>query len=54
MDEKTKDKLNKVAEETGHALGDVADVAGHAVAGTVKGVADGVEAVSAHHDDDVK
>ena len=51
MDEQTKDKLKEAAKKTGHVLGDIADVAGHTVAGTVKGVADGVEAVS-HHDED--
>lgn len=49
MDEETKDKLKKGAKATAHGLGDIAEVAGHIVAGTVKGAADGVEAVSEHH-----
>lgn len=52
MDEETKDKLKKAAKDSGHVLGDIADVAGHTVAGTVKGVADGVEAVSDHDKQD--
>lgn len=49
MEEKTKENLKKGAKATAHGLGDIAQVAGHIVAGTVKGAADGIEAVSAHH-----
>ena len=49
MDEKTKEEWKKGAEATLHGLGDVADVAGHVVSGSVKGAADGIETVSAHH-----
>ena len=51
MDEKTKENLKKGAKVTAHGLGDIAEVAGHIVAGTVKGAADGVEAVANHHRD---
>ena len=50
MDEKTKEELKKGAKATLHGLGDVADVAGHVVTGSVKGAADGIETVSAHHE----
>jgi len=49
VEEETKDKLKKGAKATAHGLGDIAEVAGHIVAGTVKGAADGIEAVSEHH-----
>lgn len=52
MEEKTKENLKKGAKATAHGLGDIAEVAGHIVAGTVKGAADGVEAVSRHHKQD--
>ena len=52
MEEKTKENLKKGAKATAHGLGDIAEVAGHIVAGTVKGAADGIEAVSAHHKKD--
>jgi hypothetical protein len=51
MEEKTKENLKKGAKVTAHGLGDIAEVAGHIVAGTVKGAADGVEAVANHHRD---
>ena len=49
MGEKAKRDWEKGFEVAGHGLEDVADVAGHIVSGSVKGAADGVEAVSAHH-----
>lgn len=52
MEDKTKENLKKGAKATAHGLGDIAEVAGHIVAGTVKGAADGVEAVSRHHKQD--
>lgn len=52
MEDKTKENLKKGAKATAHGLGDIAEVAGHIVAGTVKGAADGIEAVSAHHKKD--
>lgn len=54
MEEETKDKLKKGAKVTAHGLGDVAEVAGHMIAGTFKGAADGIEAVSSHHREDGK
>lgn len=51
MDEETKERLKKGAKITAHGLGDVAEVAGHIVEGTVKGAADGIEAVSKQHKD---
>ena len=47
MDEKSKKDLKDGGEHLLHGLEDVADVVGQGVAGTVKGVADGVESVSA-------
>jgi hypothetical protein len=47
MDEKSKKDLKDGGEHLLHGLEDVADVVGHGVAGTVKGVADGVESASA-------
>ncbi len=49
MEEKTKENLKKGAKATAHGLGDVAEVAGHIVGGTIKGAADGIEAVSRRH-----
>lgn len=49
MDEKTKHNVKKGFETAGHGLADVADVVGHVVTGSVKGAADGIESVSAHH-----
>ena len=49
MDEKTKHNVKKGLEVTGHGLADVANVVGHVVTGSVKGAADGIESVSAHH-----
>lgn len=49
MEEETKEKWKKGAKVTAHGLADVAEVAGHIVAGTAKGAADGIEAVSSHH-----
>lgn len=54
MEEKTKENLKKGAKATAHGLGDIAEVAGHIVAGTVKGAADGIESVSAHHKEEKK
>lgn len=47
MDEKTKKDLKDAGEHTVHGVEDVADVVGHGIGGTVKGLADGVEAASA-------
>lgn len=47
MDEKTKKDLKDAGEHTVHGVEDVADVVGHGIGGTVKGIADGVEAASA-------
>jgi hypothetical protein len=52
MEEETKEKLKKGAKATAHGLGDVAEVAGHIVGGTLKGAADGIEEVAAHHKKD--
>jgi hypothetical protein len=49
MEDETKDKLKKGAKATAHGLGDVAEVAGHIIVGTIKGAADGIEEVAAHH-----
>lgn len=49
MEEEAKEKWKKGAKVTAHGLADVAEVAGHIVAGTAKGAADGIEAVSSHH-----
>jgi len=51
VEEETKEKWKKGAKATAHGLGDVAEVAGHIIAGTAKGAADGIEAVSSHHRD---
>ena len=51
LEEETKEKWKKGAKVTAHGLADVAEVAGHIVAGTAKGAADGIEAVSNHHRD---
>ena len=48
MDEKSKKDLKDGGEHLLHGLEDVVEVVGHGVAGTVKGVADGVESVSAN------
>lgn len=45
--EKPKNHLEDLGEHTLHGAEDVADVIGHGVGGTVKGLADGVEAASA-------
>jgi hypothetical protein len=47
MKEKSKKDLKAGGEHLLHGLEDVAEVVGHGVAGTVKGVADGVESASA-------
>jgi hypothetical protein len=47
MDEKSKKDLKDGGKHLLHGLEDVAEVVGHGVAGTVKGVADGVESASA-------
>jgi hypothetical protein len=47
MDEKLKKDLEDGGEHLLHGVDDVADVIGHGAAGAVKGVADGVESVSA-------
>jgi hypothetical protein len=47
MNEKSKKDLKDGGEHLLHGLEDVAEVVGHGVAGTVKGVADGVESASA-------
>jgi hypothetical protein len=47
MDEKSKKDLKDGGEHLLHGLEDVAEVVGHGVAGTIKGVADGVENASA-------
>lgn len=47
MDEKTKKDLEDAGDHILHGAEDAADVIGHGVAGTVKGVADGVESASA-------
>ena len=52
MEEETKEKLKKGAKATAHGLGDVAEVTGHIVGGTLKGAADGIEEVAAHHKKD--
>ena len=49
MEDETKDKLKKGAKATAHGLGDVAEVASHIIGGTIKGAADGIEEVAAHH-----
>lgn len=48
MDEKSKKNLKNGGKHLLHGLEDVAEVVGHGVAGTVKGVADGVESASAN------
>lgn len=47
MDEKQKKDLKDLGEHALHAAEDAVDVVGHGAAGTVKGVADGVESASA-------
>jgi hypothetical protein len=47
MDQAKKDEGKKVGTHLLHGVEDVGEVLGHGVAGTVKGVADGVEGVSA-------
>jgi hypothetical protein len=47
MDQAKKDEAKKAGTHLLHGVEDVGEVLGHGVAGTVKGVADGVEGVSA-------
>jgi hypothetical protein len=47
VSEKPKNDLEELGDHTLHGVEDVADVNGHGVGGTVKGLADGVEAASA-------
>jgi hypothetical protein len=47
VSDKPKNDLEELGEHTLHGVEDVADVIGHGVGGTVKGLADGVEAASA-------
>jgi hypothetical protein len=47
MDEASKKQLKDVGTHALHGVEDAADVIGHGLGGAVKGVADGVESVSA-------
>lgn len=47
MDEATKDQAKALGKHTLHGLEDAANVVAHGLGGAVKGVADGVESVSA-------
>lgn len=47
MDEKSTHELGDGVDHVLHGVEDVADVVGHGAAGTVKGLADGVESASA-------
>jgi hypothetical protein len=47
VSEKPKNDLKDLGDHTMHGVEDVADVVGHGIGGTVKGLADGVEAASA-------
>lgn len=50
MNEDQKATLKNLSEHALHGVEDAADVVGHGVGGAVKGVADGVESVSANSD----
>lgn len=47
MEEQQKQDLKHLGDHALHGVEDIADVLGHGVAGTVKGVADGIESASA-------
>jgi hypothetical protein len=49
MDQAKNDEAKDAGTHLLHGVEDIGDVLGHGVAGTVKGVADGVESISAEN-----